>query len=288
MDYAALLGALISVLGAGAGAALSAADKAKVLELLQASRDEFGRISVPKLKELTATLQQDTQLAGIKDDPQYRQQQIAADQGLNDIIRGGGLTLADQAALNAIRNKVSRSESAGRNAIAGQMAARGTLDSGAMLSMSLDNQQDAANRAAAEGEATAGRAQARAYEAILARSRMAGEGMDRDYRQKANAAQAQDAINRGNTDIRNLTARYNAGLPQQGFDNELRRASAGAGATANLANAYAGKAADTQNMWAAGSDAVGKGIQATFGEQAPQDAEWKAFQAWKKSQGGGI
>lgn len=270
MDYAQIIAALIEIVGPVAGQQLANADRDKVLALLQASRDEFGRIQVPKLKELTAELTPDTELSRIREDPQHRQQQREADSGLRDIVGSGGLTLEDKAALNAIRSKVSRSESAGRNAIANDMAARGTLDSGAQLAMQLHNQQDSANRAAEAGEATAGTAQRRAYEAILARGKMAGEGLDRDYRQKYNAAAAQDSINRGNTDIRNLTSRFNAGLPQQNYENELRKAAGAAPANSALANFFGNRAQGTQDQWAQTSRLGAGYTRELFGEKAPK------------------
>ncbi len=291
MDYAAILAAIAEVAGPIVGQILAGADRDKVLSILQASRDEYGQIQVPKLQELAGKLAPDTQLAGIKDNPQYLQQQHEADNQLKGIADSGGLTLEDRGALNAIRNRVSRTESAGRHAIENQMAARGTLDSGAQLSMSLANQQNAAQSAAEAGEQTAGQAQRRAYEAILARSQNAGQGLDRDYRQQSNAASAQDAINRGNTDIRNVTARYNAGLPQQNFNNQLTHAGAMAGANNALTNFYSGRANNTAGTWAQGGKAAGQGIAAAGSMMMPSDEELKtrddydAFQQWKKSQG---
>ena len=266
MDYAAIIGAILQVAGPVVGYFLAQQDKQKVLELLQGARDRYGNIDVPKLTALTAELMPTTELAKLKDDPKYRQQQAEADNALKGIAEGGGLMLSDKAALNAIRNKVARSESAGRESIAADMARRGTLDSGAQLTMQLDNQQDAANRLAEQGENTAGMAQKRAYEAILARSQNAGQGLDRDYRQKSNAASAQDAINRGNADIRNLTNYRNQQLPQQQFDNEFKKAGALEHADTNIGGFFQGRAVDTQNIFAQGGKAAGQGVTAAFGE----------------------
>ena len=287
MDYAALLGALIQVAGPLVGQQLAKADREKVLAILQASRDRFGNIDVPKLTALSAELVPDTKLADIKDDPDYRKQQAEADNALKGIADSGGLMLSDRAALNAIRNKVARAESAGRESIAADMARRGTLDSGAQLTMQLDNQQDAANRLAEQGEQTAGAAQKRAYEAILARSQNAGQGLDRDYRQKSNAAAAQDAINRGNADIRNLTNRWNAALPQQNYDNQMRQAGALAGADQGLTNFYTGRADQTQRDANTVSATAGQGITAAFGQNAQASSPKKpmTYEEWLKTQG---
>jgi hypothetical protein len=261
MDYGAIIGMIGQMAGAAAGRAASQMDQDKAMALIQSAMDEFGKIDVPSLQKLLLSKAPDTELSKIKDDPAYRAQQMSADSQLNDVINSGGLTLADKAALNAIQAKVQRGESAGRHAIEGQMAARGTLDSGAQLAMSLANQQNSANSQAEAGERTAGAAQARAYAAIQQRAQNAGQGLDRSYRQQSNAASAQDAINQGNNAIANTAARYNAGLPQQDFTNKLNLANAKAQPGYTMAGWHAGQAKDTQQfgerMGKLGGKAVG-------------------------------
>ncbi len=246
MDWASMIGQLA---GVAVGTAMSQMDKNEAMGLIKSVSDEFGRINVPALQQLVLEKQGPSQLAGIHDDPAYRAQQAAADAQLNDIISSGGLTLADKASLNAIRNKLSRSESAGRNAIEGGMAARGSLDSGAQLAMQLQGNQQTANAAAEEGARTAGMAQNRAFEAIRERARNAGQGLDRSFAQEARKASAQDAINAGNTAIANTANKYNAGIPQQNFANQMALTNAKAGPTYALAGAKAGQAKDTQQTW---------------------------------------
>lgn len=237
------------IAGSAVGEAMSQMDKNEAMRLIRSVSDEYGKIDVPQLQKLVLEKQKDTQLANIKDDPTYRSQQNAADAQLNDVINSGGLTLADRAALNAVRGKVARTESAGRNAITNSMAARGSLDSGAMLAMQLQNNQQGAQSAAEAGENTTGRAQARAFEAIRARGQNAGAGLDRSYRQESDKARAQDAINAGNAAIANTAARYNASIPQQNFDNQLKLTGAKAGATYATAGANAANAKDTKQAW---------------------------------------
>lgn len=255
MNWLALIGQLA---GAAAGEAASAMDKAEVLALIKSVRDEYGKINVPKLQQLLLQKQGASRLGGIKDDPTYRAQQNSADAQNNDIIASGGLTLADKAALNAIRAKVARTESAGRNAIEQGMAARGALDSGAMLAMQLQGNQQAAESANAAGADTAGRAQARAFEAVRDRARNAGQGLDRDYRKQSDAARANDAIEAGNVAIANTAARFNANIPQQDFENKMQLANAKAQPTYAVAGAHAAKAKDTQQMWNTAGNAAGQ------------------------------
>lgn len=254
MNWLALIG---QVAGSALGEQMSAMDKATAMSLIQSSLDDLGKIDVPKLKELVLQHQAKSELGGIKDDPAYRAQQQAADAQLGDVVDSGGLTLADRANLNAIRNKTASTESAGRNAILGGMAARGTLDSGTQVAAQLQGNQQAANELAAAGEHTAGAAQARAFAAIGERARQAGAGLDRDYRRQSDAARAQDAINAGNVAIANSAAKYNAGLPQQNFNNALTLAGAKINPTQILAGAHAANAKDTQQMWQGLGNAAG-------------------------------
>ncbi len=154
---------IAQLLGSAAGEAASKMDQEEAMRLIKSVSDSYGKIDLPKLKELFLQKQGDTKLAGIKDDPTYRSQQNAADAQLNDVINSGGLTLSDRAALNSVRNRVSRGESAGRNAIERNQQARGALDSGDTLAMQLQNNQQSAQQASEEGERTAGMAQARAF-----------------------------------------------------------------------------------------------------------------------------
>lgn len=255
---------LTSILGAAAGEAASAMDKAEVLALIKSVRDDYGKIDVPKLQQLVLQKQGASRLGGIKDDPTYRAQQSAADAQNNDIIASGGLTLADKAALNAVRAKIARTESAGRHAIEQGMASRGALDSGAMLAMQLQGNQQAAESASAAGADTAGRAQARVFEAVRERARNAGQGLDRDYRKQSDAARANDAIEAGNVAIANTAARFNAGLPQQDFENKMSLAGAKAQPTYALAGAHAAKAKDTQQMYQGIGNAAGKAVSTGY------------------------
>lgn len=224
-------------------------DKSEAMRLIKSVSDEYGKIDVPKLQDLLLEKQGASKLGGIRDDPTYRGQQNAADAQLNDVINSGGLTLADQASLNQIRAKTARSESAGRHAIESGMAARGSLDSGAQLAMELQGNQQAAESEAAAGADTAGKAQQRAFEAIRLRAQNAGAGLDRDYRQKSDAARANDAIDAGNVAISNTAAKYNAGIPQQDFNNKLTLTGAKAQPAYALAGAHAANAKDTQQQY---------------------------------------
>lgn len=287
-NYAAILGAAIQVAGPLIGQQLAKMDQEKVLQLLRDSRDATGRIQLPALQKLVAEQQGDAALSGIQEDSRYRAQQDAADSQLDNVISSGGLTLSDKAALNEILGRTQRSEAAGRNAIAQDLQRRGALDSGAQLGLSLANQQNAANAAAQAGENTAAQAQQRAYNAILQRSQFASQGLDRDWRQKSEAARAQDAINQGNTNIRNVTNRYNAGLPQQGYENELRRQNEMNSLDRALAGYHQGQADRTVNTAVGASQGAAQGVAAAGLSDDTSDAasERRMYEKLKAKYGG--
>ncbi len=144
------------------------------------------------------------------------------------------------------------------------MAARGSLDSGNQLAMELKGQQDAAESEATAGANTAAQAQARMFAAIRERANQAGAGLDRSYNQQSRAASAQDAINAGNTAIANTAAKYNAGLPQQDFNNSLALAGAKAQPTYALAGAHAAAAKDTQQQYQGYGNMVGAAAKSGY------------------------
>ncbi len=264
MDYAALIGMIAQYAGNQAAQAASKMDTDSIMALLKGAVDDYGKISVPKLQDLLTKVP-DTQLSKIQDNPQYLQQQQAADSQLNDIINSGGMTLADKAALNNIKSRVMRGESATQGNIENGMAARGTLDSGNQLAMELNSAQNAAQQENQGGEEAAAKAQARAYAAIQDRARLAGQGLDRSYNQQANAARAQDAINQGNAAIQRSGS-------QQYFNNQIALANAKLNPTYALTSQYGAngqqklnQAADNGNLLNSAIGAAGKLLNGNSG-----------------------
>lgn len=250
--------------------ALGAGDRSRVEALLRGAVDRAGNIDVPALQQLVLAEVPPSELAGLREDPTAFQRETEADEALRDISDSGGLTLADTAALQSIREKVTRQESAGRAAIEQGLRARGHYDSGAQLAMTMQNQQDAANRLAEEGRETAAGAQKRSLEAILRRGEMAGARGERVYGRQERAAAAQDAINRGNVAIRNLATKYNTSLPQQQFENEMAKERERRRAEAGLGEFYGQEADEDRAMWQQIGEGVGNfgtGIGQYYGKK---------------------
>jgi hypothetical protein len=215
----------IGVVSAGVGELLSKG-KRKEAEALMASAAAEYDIPLPQLQQMVAEQLGPSAMEGVSTDPRLRDAQMQAFDALGQIQDSGGLTLADEAALERINNETARREAAGRNAIKNDMAARGTLGSGAELAMALNNQQQAAQRSYEAGRDRAAAAQARAWDAILAKSDMAGKMRSQDWGEKSQVAQAKDLIARYNANARTDAFKYNNDARQNQFDNRFRLADA--------------------------------------------------------------
>ena len=272
-DWGEVVGAVIQVVGPLIGKLIAQGDQDKAAAMIKASVDAYGNINVPKLQALVLQQVPPSELAKLHEDPKYRAQLDAADAALAQMIQQGGLTMSDKAVLNQIRNKVSAATVQARQGLESSMSKRGTLDSGNQLAMNLSNQATDANMMNQAGQATAGQAQQRAYQAVLDRAKMGTEGLNRDFDQKARVASAQDAIAAGNTNIMNTAAKYNALIPQQNFNNEMALAAGKQAPNAMASQYYAGQAANTQSMMGG----VGKGLgQAVAAGSSPSYEEWLA------------
>lgn len=265
MDWLSLIGSLIST-GAMAGGEMSAAaDDAKKQQALKEMADKLKNLQVTgDLAPYDPTLLNsgDSQLA-----PEYKDAQMAALSKLKEISDSGGLTLEDQGNLNKLLNQSAVRERAGRGAIKEDMAARGTLGSGAELAMSLMNQQNAANRGSEAAQNTAAEAQKRAYAAIMSRGNMATNAGNSER-------QARDAINRYNAEAKDRAARYKNDVAGQLYNMQRQNAldqNQGLGIEANAAG---DRAANTRGLW----NTIGSGVGSAVASSSVKDSGQAANQ----------
>jgi hypothetical protein len=262
MDAAAggqLIGLGGQVLTGAIGELFAAADDKEQERLMKMAQDEYGRISIPKLEQIVAQEMGPTELSKINTDPQYKNMQLDSLNELQNVIKGGGYSLQDQANLNAVRGKIARTNAAGNSRIAEDLNLRGQGGGGAELTMQLNNQQNSAQRASDEGMKTAGEGQARALDAMLSRGRLAGDMHREEYSEKERAAMAQDRINERNFGAKEKAAYYNAGLNQQDFDNRYKKASGVAGGLQNRAVMAGNRANSHRQLWGGVGQAVKEG-----------------------------
>jgi hypothetical protein len=218
----------------------------------------------------------------ISTDPRLKEAQLRALGSFEDIAESGGMNLTDKANLSKIQADNAAAERGSREAIMQNMRSRGVSGSGLELAAALDNQQASAQRNSQQGLDVAAAAERRALEAIMNAGTLGGQMQNQEFNQKAQIAQANDAINRFNTSnsqdvlqrntalknhanqynltndqriadtnvgLTNQQEMHNKGLVQGRFDNQVKKT---AGAT-NQLNASATSdrkaGADAAAMW---------------------------------------
>lgn len=257
--------------------------------LLREVYEKLRNIDPKDFPALQAALVGESAAGQVTADPEMRRAQIEAMSRLKEMADNGGLTLEDMAAQNKAMGQVARQEGAGRQRILESMAQRGMGGSGAELAASLQNQQGAAERANEVGMDTAGRAQRRAFEAIMGRGRMAGDMRTQGFNEQMQAAQAKDLRERYNADKLQRTNEYNAETPHRILDARIRAAGGQAAAANNLSGLYGQQADRNQQFWtsmgAAGREAfrdAGSGSGGGYGYSAPpllsaDEDEWNIW-----------
>lgn len=251
---------------------------------------ESGKIT-PAMAE-TVMLQK-SKMEDVSTAPELRNAQMNALNQMQDIASQGGLTAVDRARLNDISQQVSTEQRGAREAILQGAQRRGTLTGGATLLDQMLGQQAAATRQNTAGVNVAAEAQRRALEAIQNTGAMGGNIRSQDFSeasQKAaaadaiakfnaqnqqsvgltntaaqNAAQAaniQNDINRNtyNTEVANKAKMYNAGIPQQNYQNELGKATAVAGGQNSMADMYNKQSQANIDLLKSGASAAAGGF----------------------------
>jgi hypothetical protein len=228
-------------------------------------------------------------------DPQYKAEQLAQLEALKELRDNGGMNMQDRANLAMIQDEQNAQARGARDATMQRLQATGRGGSGMSLLAQLDADQNAQNQAHLGGLNVAAQAQNRALAAGNSAAGLAGGMQNQEFSQAAAKAQAADAIAKMNA--QNLTGMsqwnagqgnqmgqfnasgdFNAQTANQAKNQHVNDASANAynqnaiyntytipqakyGAEANkagnIANAYMGKAAQTQGDIAQQSQAQG-------------------------------
>lgn len=268
---------------------ISGGKNGQATDALNRARGEYANIVTPSvesqqlyLEELQkqglltpemeqAILQGDSSFSNISTDPRLKQAQLSALSQLQEIGDSGGMNLQDKANLENLKSSLAQSERGSREAITQNMAQRGMAGSGMELASQLMNQQSSAQKASQQGLDIAAQAQQRALEAIMNAGTLGGNMRSQDYNEQAQAAAAQDAINKFNTAnqqqvqtnnvqarnnaqasnlassqeiananvaTRNQQQQYNKELLQKQFDNQIAKANGVAGVDKAQADLY--------------------------------------------------
>lgn len=131
-----------------------------------------------------------------------------------NIYNQGGMTAIDRARLQDIQSQQQSVDKGQREAILQSQDMRGMGRGGSTLAALLQSAQGGANIANQNALDVNAQAQSRALQALAQTGQLSTQMNDQQYRQKANAAQAQDVINQFNNQNMNEAARRNLELRQ--------------------------------------------------------------------------
>lgn len=231
-------------------------------------------------------------LANVNLDPRLKQTQMDQLAALSKIGESG-ISPIEQAQLNSIRRQTSADQQAKMQQMLEDQSRRGVGSSDAAMAARLISSQNAANSAAMQSDQAAAQAFQRALESRAQAGSLAGNIENADYSRQAALANALNSreltnlqqqsgtqsrnIDRANTAMQanlmnkqnianqnvglsNNQQQYNKQLEQTNYENKLKKLGIQAGASQGLSNTYAGKAADTQQMWSDIGSGVSKGL----------------------------
>ncbi len=148
---------------------------------------------------------------------------MGVDEELANIYDTGGNTAADEAAYDVARRGVSQRAASQAGDIGIEAARRGQTGSGLSSVLAAQSGQGELEALAGLNANIANDARGRSLQALLARGQQAGQMRGQDWTQSSGRASAMDLMNRFNASQRQQTGMYNAGLPQQNFENNMNR-----------------------------------------------------------------
>jgi len=155
-----------------------------------------------------AERQAQSEMFNISTDPRYRDAELAALRDLEEQSKNG-ITAADRADMARTESQQNRANRGRLGAIQQNMQARGMSGSGMDLVAQMQAAQDSTEIEAMKALEREGMMQTRKQDATSRMGSLAGQLQGRDFSQQAQAASAQDAINRFNTQNTNSVSLYN-------------------------------------------------------------------------------
>lgn len=256
MGYAAIIQALM-------GMASSAQAGKLTQEQMQLQKDQLAKLAgipLPELDKIIATELPPSHVAALQTDNNLRQNQLDTIGALQDIASNGGMSLDDKVAQEAAMSRAAGAARRGRAGIASDLASRGQLNSGAQLAMSMGAEQQNANSARQSGMEAAAAAQRRKMEALRDIAGMSGGLRNQDWNENMARAQAADERDKWNAGSKEKAQYYNAGLPQQQFQNQVSQVTGQQGGVNNLSAMLGQEAQGVRNQGAMMGAAVGQGV----------------------------
>lgn len=239
MDPASLAGGLFGGIGGIIGGVLGQAQQQNAQQFqrdtLERMLQQYQNIPLPVLQKLVPTLLGQSAESQVSTDPKIQAAQMQALKGLQDEVSSGGMTQADQAAMNLAANDASQRERTQRSAVQNMLAARGLGGSGAAVGAMLAGEPQAQDRQAQAGQEAQVAARTRALQALQESGSLAGQIRGQQFTEADRAAQAKDLFTKYNATALDNGQQYNNGVAQQQYNNQLGKQNAVAGAAGSLA-----------------------------------------------------
>lgn len=172
---------------------------------------------------------------GISEDPQTRAAQMQA-LGLLQQRATGGLNPEDQAKFNQLRQQAQSDAQAKQAQIMQNYQQRGLGGGGAELAARLSGQQGSANQEASQGDQLAATASQNALQAALQSGNLGGQVRGQDFSNAMAKSQAQDMMNRFNTQNQVAQQQRNVASQNQAQAQNLANSQNISNANTNAAN----------------------------------------------------
>lgn len=187
-------------------------------ERLMAEADRLGMdIDAPEFQKLSYSMLPPETLNMFQADPRVQQAFNASYDKLGQIADGGGLTTEDRAVQNRTDSDAARRTHSAYARINQDMASTGNTGGGADVAMRLAAAQDAGNRYHQNSMDASGRAQNRAFDAIMGRAQLAGSQRSADHQE----ALAKLRIYEYNNNLKNRQMEQNNEAGQINYQNKV-------------------------------------------------------------------
>ena len=267
-------GALVQMGIAAMGEAKASQMSDKQLALIGQQLADLKGISLPDLQKMNPEQLGASAVGSMQSDQNLRGKQLAALSEIQRLADSGGLDLSDKAGLEEALNVARNQERRARAGVGARAAARGGMSNSARMMMDLDAASAGSNNLRQEGLQTAAMAQRRRLDAIKQASSMSGGLREQDWREKESSARARDLREERNAGARQRAAYYNAGLPQQQFNNQITKVTGQQTGVNNMANMYGNLAIDARASAAGLAGVVGAydKVSRNGGAQQPTQA----------------
>lgn len=180
-------------------------------ETMKLVLEDYVQQGILTPEDAKAVMQDPSAFESIISDPKFKEAQMKALSGLQDVYEEGGLTAQSKARLHDIAKDEGVRERGAREAVLSNAAERGVSGSGLELMAQLKNQQDSASRQSDRDTEVAAEAEQRALDALVNSGNMAGNIRGQDFTEASRIAEAKDRINQFNTENLNRFNIYNTG-----------------------------------------------------------------------------